>query len=155
WGPPKNLGPVVNSTYNEDAPFITADDKRLYFSSFGHETMGGFDIFYSDLDANGNWTKPVNLGYPVNSTDDEVFFCPVQNGKVAYVAEYDPAGMGKYDLMRIEIFDSHHPRLYKIAGSIHLPDPTLSKKVSVVVTDRVKRDTVYAAVVPSTEFLFN
>ncbi|HEY4789066.1 MAG TPA: tetratricopeptide repeat protein, partial [Bacteroidales bacterium] len=62
WGPAQNLGPVINSSYNDDTPFITADGKRLYFSSFGHETMGGYDIFYSDFNADGTWGKPVNMG---------------------------------------------------------------------------------------------
>ncbi len=105
WGPPKNLGPVINSSYNEDAPFITSDGKRLYFSSFGHETMGGYDIFYSDKDANGNWTKPVNIGYPLNSTGDDLYFCPVRNGSAGYISKYDSAGFGRFDIVRVEISD--------------------------------------------------
>ena len=98
WGPPVNLGPVINSSYNEDAPYLTADGKRLYFCSYGHESMGGYDIFYSEKNAAGQWQKPVNIGYPVNSTDDDMFFCPVRNGRAGYSYKFDPNGFGKYDI---------------------------------------------------------
>ncbi|HEY4785366.1 MAG TPA: OmpA family protein [Bacteroidales bacterium] len=103
WGPPVNLGQVINTEYNEDAPFVTEDGKRLYFVSQGHNTMGGYDIFYSDLNADGTWSVPVNLGYPVNTTDDDLFYCPVKNGKAAYVAGFLREGYGSQDLFRLEL----------------------------------------------------
>jgi len=109
WGVPQNLGSVINSGYNDDTPFITDDGKRMYFSSFGHETMGGYDIFYTDLNTDGTWSKPVNLGYPINTTDDELFFNPVKNGTVAYMAKFDPKGFGRYDIFRYEIFLDKNP----------------------------------------------
>jgi hypothetical protein len=71
WGPPVNLGPVINTSLNEDCPFITPDGKKLFFSSQGHSTMGGFDIFCSSLKEDGTWDEPQNLGYPLNTTDDD------------------------------------------------------------------------------------
>ena len=103
WGIPVNLGNVINSEFNDDAPFITEDGKRLYFVSQGHQTMGGYDIFYSELDNIGKWMEPVNLGYPINTTDDELFFCPVKNGAVAYVGKYSKTGYGYEDIVRMQL----------------------------------------------------
>ncbi|MFZ2286494.1 MAG: hypothetical protein WAV93_05860 [Bacteroidales bacterium] len=79
WGIPVNLGNVVNTPYNEETPFISADGNTLTFSSEGHGSMGGFDIFLSKLAA-GLWTKPVNIGYPLSTTDDNIGFQPFRNG---------------------------------------------------------------------------
>ena len=103
WGPAVNLGNVINTEYNEDAPFITEDGKRLYFVSQGHKTIGGYDIFYSDLKDDGTWGEPVNLGYPINTSDDELFYCPVRNGQSAYYAGYLNEGFGNQDLFRLDI----------------------------------------------------
>ena len=103
WGPAINCGPVINSKYNDDAPYLTSNDKRLFLSSFGHETMGGYDIFYSDKDSSGSWGKIINPGFPVNTTDDEMFICPVNSGKSGYIYKFDLNGQGKYDICRIDI----------------------------------------------------
>ena len=103
WGLAVNLGNMINTEYNEDAPFITEDEKRLYFVSQGHKNMGGYDIFYSDLKEDGSLSEPVNLGYPINTTDDELFYCPVRGGKSGYVAGYLKEGFGSQDLFRIDI----------------------------------------------------
>ncbi|HQH41128.1 MAG TPA: OmpA family protein [Bacteroidales bacterium] len=102
WGPPVNLGPVINTSLNEDCPFITPDGKKLFFSSQGHSTMGGFDIFCSSLKEDGTWDEPQNLGYPLNTTDDDLFFYPVQDGKAGYMALYEEGGLGDDDIYRIE-----------------------------------------------------
>ncbi|MDP4207747.1 MAG: tetratricopeptide repeat protein [Bacteroidota bacterium] len=103
WGQPRNLGPVVNSKYNEDCPFITSDGKRLFFSSYGHDNMGGYDIFYSNLQTDGFWSEPVNIGYPVNTTGDDYFYCPVGSGNVGYMAKVLPNGYGRTDIVRLNI----------------------------------------------------
>ncbi|MBL7111033.1 MAG: OmpA family protein [Bacteroidales bacterium] len=89
WGPAKNLGPTINTFYNEEAPFLTGSDQKIYFSSQGHPTIGGYDIFYSTRDKNGLWTNPENLGYPVNSTRDNLFFNPGWNDDLAYSESID------------------------------------------------------------------
>ena len=87
WGPAVNLGPVINTPYNEESPFLSKDDKTLFFSSRGHFNMGGYDIFYSTLLENGEWSVPLNVGYPLNSTDDDVFFKPLNEGYEGYMAK--------------------------------------------------------------------
>ncbi len=117
WGNPVNLGPVVNSEYNENTPFVTGDGKTLYFSSQGHYNMGGYDIFYTTLLSNGRWARPLNAGYPVNSTDDDLFFVPVKNGEYAYYSMFDYSeGYGLDDIYRFEIFSDIHPRKFLLKG---------------------------------------
>ena len=101
WDNPKNLGSIVNTALNEDTPFITEDGKSLFFSSQGHSSMGGYDIYISSIDEEGNLTEPVNLGYPINTTDDNLFFYPWNNGQVAYLALLEPDGYGKEDIYKI------------------------------------------------------
>jgi outer membrane protein OmpA-like peptidoglycan-associated protein/tetratricopeptide (TPR) repeat protein len=103
WSKPENLGSVINTSLNEDTPFITEDGKVLYFSSQGHGNMGGYDIFKSTTDESGTWSKPENLGYPVNTTDDDLFYYPWKNGRVAYMSVFEAEGLGKEDIYQIQI----------------------------------------------------
>jgi len=103
WGKPINLGPVINTPLMEDAPKLSGDGKRLYFSSQGHYNMGGFDLFFSEMKKGKGWTVPISLGYPVNSTDDNLFFCPLNNGESGFLSHY--AGSGSKsgsDIFRID-----------------------------------------------------
>ncbi len=86
WGKAVNIGPLINTPYNEESPFIADDNITLYFSSQGHSTMGGFDVFYTVLRPDGTWTIPENLGYPVNSTGDDINFVPVDSKDNMFVA---------------------------------------------------------------------
>jgi tetratricopeptide (TPR) repeat protein len=117
WGTPVNMGPVINTRYNENTPFLSSNDKTLFFSSRGHRNMGGYDIFYSTLPDNGEWSEPVNAGYPLNSTDDDLFYKPVYDGFEGYLARYSPEGLGEQDIYRTEIFNDLHPRKFIITGN--------------------------------------
>lgn len=97
WGKAENLGNIINTPGNEDSPEISPDGKVLYFSSVGHKGMGNFDVFRSEL-VNGEWTTPVNLGYPINSPADDIFFKWDQNTGVAYFSSSRAEGYGKMDL---------------------------------------------------------
>lgn len=103
WGEPKNLGNIINTNLNEDTPFITADGKRLYFSSQGHYNIGGYDIFYSELKQDGSWSEPVNVGYPLNTTDDDLFYFPGKDYNTGYVARYEDDSYGKDDIYKVTI----------------------------------------------------
>jgi outer membrane protein OmpA-like peptidoglycan-associated protein/tetratricopeptide (TPR) repeat protein len=102
WSEPKNLGPTINTEFDEDAPFIGADNKTLYFSSNGPESMGGFDLFLSLRDEYNNWSLPVNLGYPINSTGDDIFFTTTIDGKRAYFTSFRIGGIGEKDIYEIQ-----------------------------------------------------
>ncbi len=122
WGPAKNLGPVINTPYNEESPFLSKDDKTLFFSSRGHFNMGGYDIFFSTLLPNGEWSVPLNVGFPLNSTDDDVFFKPLNEGYQGYFAKEMTGGYGQQDIYRIEIFSDDHPRKFFIRGMVKVSD---------------------------------
>lgn len=101
WSAPQNLGSGVNTPYNEETPFVTQDNKELYFSSEGHEGMGGYDVFRYDL---SNPDKDVkNVGYPVNTTDNNLFYVPYGDGSTAYYAFRGPDSYGGRDIYRVTV----------------------------------------------------
>lgn len=122
WGPAKNLGNVINTEYNEETPFLSRDDRNLYFSSRGHFNIGGYDIFYSTLMDNGEWSVPLNVGYPLNSPDDDVFFRPMNDGYEGYIAQFDSLGFGSQDIFHVEMFSDQHPRKFLIRGVARVSD---------------------------------
>ncbi len=110
WGPAKNIGPVINTPYDEDGPFIDYDGKTLYFSSKGHKGMGGYDIYKSVYDeATGQWSEPVNLGYPMNSPDNDIYFVSTRDGRRGYYASAKADGMGFTDIYHIRLADLEKP----------------------------------------------
>ena len=120
WGPAVNLGTKINTPYNEETPFISDDGKTLYFSSYGHLNIGGYDICYSNLLENGEWSTPLNMGIPINTTDDDLFFSPAQNGIYGYYAHLSDEGLGLQDIFRYEIYSDEHPRKFHVNGVVPL-----------------------------------
>jgi outer membrane protein OmpA-like peptidoglycan-associated protein len=104
WGDPINLGSEINTAEDEDAPFIHYDAKTLYFSSRGHQTMGGYDIFYTEF-IDGNWTQPVNLGYPINTAEDDIHFVLSADYKRGYYASDQKEGYGDKDIYIVDMPD--------------------------------------------------
>ena len=104
WGKAINLGPTINTKYDEETVFIHPDGKTLYFSSKGHNTMGGYDIFKSVFE-NSKWSVPENLGYPINTPDDDVSYVASANGKHAYYSSIKDDGLGKKDIYRITFIE--------------------------------------------------
>jgi outer membrane protein OmpA-like peptidoglycan-associated protein/YHS domain-containing protein len=98
WSKHQEMEGDINTEGDEDAPFITPDGKTLYFSSRGHKGMGGFDVFKSKLQADGSWSDPVNLGYPINTPDDDVYFYYAASDDRAYIASYRDGGFGEKDI---------------------------------------------------------
>lgn len=105
WSNPKNLGPGINTDLDEDAPFIDYDGQTLFFSSHGRKGMGGYDIFKSKLTnaAKNEWSEPENLGYPINTPDDDVFYVSTKDGKRGYYASVRDDGIGYSDIYMITI----------------------------------------------------
>lgn len=104
WGLPKNLGKTINTAYDEVGVFMHPDGKTLYFSSKGHKTMGGYDVFKSVFQ-NNLWSEPVNIGYPINTADDDVFFSISGSGIHAYYSSAKNEGFGGQDIYRITFND--------------------------------------------------
>ncbi len=104
WGRSKNLGPTINTEYDDDGPFIDYDGKTLYFSTRGRKGMGGYDIFRSEYDsANNEWTDPENLGFPINTPDDDIYFVSTKDGQRGYYASVREDGLGYTDIYMVTI----------------------------------------------------
>jgi outer membrane protein OmpA-like peptidoglycan-associated protein/tetratricopeptide (TPR) repeat protein len=102
WYKSKSLGETINTKYDEDSPFLDYDGKTLYFSSSGHKGYGGYDVFRSVYDsAKQEWSNPENLGYPVNTPDNELFFHPTKGGRTAYFASVREGGLGFEDIFMV------------------------------------------------------
>jgi outer membrane protein OmpA-like peptidoglycan-associated protein len=103
WSRVRNLGPVINTERDEDSPFIDYQGKKLYFSSQGHKGMGGHDIFESNLinPAKNEWSEPVNVGSPINTPDNDMYFVSTADGKRAYYASEREDGLGYLDVYSI------------------------------------------------------
>ncbi|MDD4746898.1 MAG: OmpA family protein [Salinivirgaceae bacterium] len=110
WGKPKNLGSLVNSAYNEEAVFISPDGQTLYFSSNGHSSMGGYDIFKCEVQRDGTWGIPQNLGHPINTPDDDMFFSLTANMRFGYYASLGQDDTnGDWDIYKITFLGPEKP----------------------------------------------
>lgn len=108
WTNIENLGPVINTEGDEYGVYMHPDGKTLYFSSNRHTTMGGFDVFYSTWDGL-SWSQPVNMGYPINTPDDETFMVVTADGRFGYYASSRPAGLGDNDIYQIVFLGTFKP----------------------------------------------
>ena len=113
WGLAQNAGPGINTKYDEDAPYFAADGRTLYFSSNGEKSMGGFDVFVTTKDDNDQWVTPVNMGYPINTVDDDLFFIVSADGLTGYYSSLHEekvegenhgkdSGFGEEDIYKVE-----------------------------------------------------
>jgi hypothetical protein len=123
WGPAVNLGTGINTPFNEDTPFITENDSALYFSSEGHNSMGGFDIYTSHRTAAG-WGLPSNIGYPINTSDDDMFFQPWNNEKNGYYTM--TTGYKKRDIFFLGLGGLDVNIQSEINGKLSLSDTVLT-----------------------------
>jgi tetratricopeptide (TPR) repeat protein len=105
WGPAVNMGSMINTEFDEETPFITRDGNRLYFSSRGHFNMGGYDIFLTELLEDNTWNDAINIGFPLNTTGDDLFYFPVENGEKAYYAIREKEEPFASDIYYVEILE--------------------------------------------------
>ncbi|HRP61496.1 MAG TPA: OmpA family protein, partial [Vicingus sp.] len=118
WGNAENLGISINTPDDEDAVFLHPDGKTLYFSSKAHGSMGGFDV-YKSVYEKGKWSKPQNLGFPVNTSDDDVCFVITASGDYGYYTSIRPDGKGKRDIYKVTFLDElNKPKLTLLKGAI-------------------------------------
>ena len=122
WSEPQNLGPKINGPLDEESPFIAVDNKTLYFSSNGNKSMGGFDVFVSVRDDNNNWSDPINLGYPLNSAGDDLFYTTTVDGYIGYLTSSRKDGFGEKDIYEIQNDYMGMKNLAVLKGQIHTYD---------------------------------
>jgi WD40-like Beta Propeller Repeat len=141
WGPAVNLGASINTPYNEDTPFITRNDSVLYFSSEGHSSMGGFDIFKSQKIGNA-WKTPTNIGFPINTTDDDKFFQPVNNGQNAYYSM--TTDYKKKEIFYLGLGNTDVNQQFEIKGKFSLKDTivTFDENYSIHLINKTSGDTL-------------
>jgi len=160
WSKGENLGDKINTPYEEDAVFITPDGKTLYFSSEGHNSMGGFDVFYSDYDEGADeWSSPVNIGHPINTTDDDVFFVTSADGRRAYYSSIKETGYGEKDIYMVTLPGSREVTLALLTGKILAAEgAVIPSDIYVLVTNKEtgesesytprSRDGAFVAILP-------
>lgn len=143
WGIPQNLGDSINTKFDEDGVFIHPDGKQIFFSSKGHPSMGGFDIFTSVInDENGNWSKPVNYGYPINTPDDDIFLVTTMDGKRAYYSSDKEGGYGENDIYMLT-FPEYEPRdITVLIGTILNKTSQSIAKNKILIINNTSNDTV-------------
>lgn len=134
WGNPFNLGPNINTAYNEDAPFVHPSGAVLFFSSEGHRNMGGYDIFKSNFDEAGNFTEPQNLGYPINTRDDDVFFVLNAGATTGYFSSEREGGFGSQDIYRV-VFSPDPLPLNVYNARVVDENNNVIKKAELTITD--------------------
>lgn len=103
WSEAVNLGETINTSERDESPFIHPNGKTLYFSSRGHQTMGSYDIFKSQLQKDGTWSKPENLGYPINTPGDDIYFVISASGKHGYYSSMKEGGYGNSDIYMVDL----------------------------------------------------
>lgn len=111
WSVPKNCGNVINTFSNEMTPFLSADDKTLYFSSYGHQGLGSADIFMTKRldDSWVNWSPPVNVGTPINGPFWDAYFKVDAKGEYGYMVSTAEGGYGNEDIYRLQLADEIQP----------------------------------------------
>lgn len=131
WNRSKNLGSVVNTPDDDDSPFIHPNGLFLVFASKGHNSMGGYDLFYSELQEDSGWSAPVNLGHPINTPGDDIYFFLSANGKHGYYSSGRPGGYGLQDLYLI---DDPFPKkflVYMVKGTVMVDEQPVKAEIQV------------------------
>ncbi|ABG59965.1 OmpA family protein [Cytophaga hutchinsonii] len=143
WGKPINLGPTINTEVDDESPFMDFDGMTLYFSSRAHKGMGGLDIFKTYYDSTkGDWTEPINMGYPINSADDDINFVLSGDGGHGYYASAKDDGVGEKDIYMISMPPREdRTKLIEKMKAMHLDAP---------IADVVPAPTVAAVLLPIT-----
>ncbi len=133
WGKERNMGPEINTELDEESPYIHPNGKTLYFSSEGHQSMGGYDIFKAKIDSAGNFGNVKNIGYPINTPFDDLFYAPTIDEQRVYYASRRAEGMGGTDIYMIA-FPSDHPNALTVVGGFLFDqdgEPAANAKITV------------------------
>ena len=118
WAEAQNLGENINTVYDEEGPYLHPDGKTLYFSSQGHQTMGGHDFLMSTMNDDGSFTQPINMGYPTNTVENDLFFFPSVSGTKAYFSSYRQGGKGDQDLYVMNLVEEEEKDLAVYKGVV-------------------------------------
>ncbi|MFO7999652.1 MAG: hypothetical protein R6U46_00300 [Marinilabilia sp.] len=140
WGEPLNAGENINTPHDEEGPFIHADNETLYFSSDGHNSMGGYDIFKSEKDENGEWGPAQNMGYPINTASDDLFFMPTPNNQRVYYATHRENNMGRTDLYLLRFPETDERSMSVVSSHIYDHEEDPAEKAVIRITDKASNE---------------
>ena len=158
WGKAVNLGPTINTAFDEHSPYIHPDGKTLFFSSKGHRTMGGYDIFFSQtLPSDDNvWLEPTNVGYPINSTGDDAFYMVSADKQSAYYSSMKEDAVGEKDIYMVTFPDAKESPLAIVKGTVLDSSNQVMKNVMITVVDNETKQVqgVYHANSKTGKYLF-
>ena len=146
WGVPENLGPNINTPFDEQSPFIHPDNKTLYFSSNGWPGMGNKDIFISRLDTTGNWGKPTNLGYPINTYGEENGLTINASGTKAYFSSNNFNGYGGFDIYSFDLPQNLRPEAVNYVKGVVFDAETKQKLgATIEIIDLKKSESIHTS----------
>lgn len=166
WGLAQNIGDVINTKKNDKSPFMHSDSQTLYYASDGKYGLGGFDIYFSK-NVNGKWTEPKNIGYPINTPEDELGFIVSTNGSKAYFASNRLTDDGGYDIFSFDLYQKARPKEVMLAkGTVNdskgkviedaevvIKSTTTGKSTEAIVDKMTGKYAVAIAVEPDDEFI--
>ena len=144
WGKGQSAG-VVNTKFQEGSVYIHPDGKTMYFSSKGHNTLGGYDIFVSYVDDLGHWGKPINLGYPINTPYDDLFYSATASGRYAFIASNRAGGKGGLDIYKVTYWGADKPMTADFEDQLmaSIASPVSDNSVAEPITVEEKSLTVF------------
>lgn len=142
WSKAMNLGPNINTPNDEESPFIGADGKTLYFSSNGAKSMGGYDIFVSQMNSLGEWSQPKNLGFPLNTFGDDLYYSTMANGFMGIYASNNINSKGYFDIYFVQSKTSYYKNVTIFKGYIKTSDKkVIPKGITITVKDVTENST--------------
>ncbi len=143
WGKAENLGPAINTSENEDSPFIHPDGITLFFSSEGHNSIGGYDIMFS-TNKDGKWGDISNIGYPINTTEDERFYVLTADGEHGYYSSDMKGGKGQQDIYSVTPgFFGEKPILALVVGTVFANDQAVDATINVTNAETGEKQGTY------------
>ena len=156
WDEPINLGANINTEYDDDAPFIHPDNKTLYFSSMGHNSLGGYDIFSATRTNDTNWTVAATIGYPINTPEDDVFYVVAASGKRGYYSSARDGSFGQHDLFIVHQGKAARKHaLVLVKGRVTANDKPVEAKITVTYTANGESQGIYKSNSASGKYLIS
>ncbi|MEO6302414.1 MAG: hypothetical protein ABIP51_04520, partial [Bacteroidia bacterium] len=132
WGKVVNLGDSINTAYDEDSPFIHSDGTTLFYSSKGEKSSGGYDVFRSVMERDSTFKRTENIGYPINTPDDDIYFVLAANGSRGYYSSGKKGGAGAMDIYLVETgFEPNRSALLLVKGNITKSNETVDAEIKV------------------------
>lgn len=155
WGPAVNLGAFVNTKYNEDSPFIHPLDNALFFSSEGHSSMGGYDIYLSVTNEKGMFQMPLNLGYPINTIGNEKYYILSPDSKKGYYSSERKGGFGGQDIYEVNADENILKPSALVEGIVYLNDKPGKAAIEITRMDSSSKKVTYYSNAESGKFLYS